>query len=236
MRDNINPLEKSARDFMPEEVSKFAHLDKKAKARQCPACFSYYINEKECEACGFQFDKDLLGKPFSSKSHYDLQDYFWSRPINRLYFRLGFKKNVDFLSYRRHLLHRFEALCLYFFSKDLELTSRWFEIEFEDLVNELVYIGEDRSRLNEYAKDLWLDFSSSRSDVDEKKWWEVMSLIGTLDISSTKSSLRSPKVNPFLEGNENVINYQRLILLLLFLGFTVYFTALLTTEYVNHFL
>jgi hypothetical protein len=108
----------------------------------CPQCESFFIDDKECESCGFQFDTIKVGAPFSEKSFYYYFEEYWDGvPIRCKLWPLVFKtsKRADYSRYQQKNLRRFHLICQYLSlpSKNYEDRNLYF-IELKLIMEKLV--------------------------------------------------------------------------------------------------
>lgn len=140
------------------------------KTKTCPSCSSVFITEKECEACGLQFQVDTLGEPYSDRSFYGLREKFlkeWPIAVRTGWLSLN-PNSPEVQRYRRFLEHRLDALMNYFFKAqdgDREKKKLFF-IELEDLLAELRQVESNLQMLLEkYDSYFRHPFYSTISDL-----------------------------------------------------------------------
>ncbi len=111
---------------------------------RCPKCKSVYVDDGECESCGFRLDLDRLGDPLGERSFYALME---SYEKDHTFFGIRFSKlfysREREEAFIRKLQFRFDVLLDYFLSeKDYNnYRRRVFWTEFKTLVWEMIRRG-----------------------------------------------------------------------------------------------
>ncbi|WP_127718080.1 hypothetical protein [Halobacteriovorax sp. HLS] len=128
---------------------------------RCPECKSVFIDNNECESCGFQMGFDFLGDPLGEKSFYSIRENYWEvlGPVVKLHKELEFLDKSKFQRYQRKLLFRYNVLLDYFYNcRDYGLDDRNLYLqEFTDLIIELV-------RYDVEEVELWKKFENSEEN------------------------------------------------------------------------
>lgn len=108
---------------------------------RCPKCQSYYVDQAQCESCGFRLHLDTLGEPLGPKSFYyqkkEFDDYYSYFGKQLPY---AFRSSNDKKSYRLRLQRRFSVLLDYLLSDADAGTARRriFWVEMRDLSAQLI--------------------------------------------------------------------------------------------------
>ncbi len=126
--------------------------------QRCQQCSSVFIDNGECETCGYQLNYDFLGDPLGEKSFYSIRENYWESlgPLTRLHEDLEHFDSPNFNRYKRKILMRYNVLLDYFYNRSnyrLEDRNLYLQ-EFTDLIIELVKYG-----VNE--KELWKNVDES---------------------------------------------------------------------------
>lgn len=129
--------------------------------QKCPQCESVFLDNNECESCGYQLGFDFLGDPLGEKSFYSIRENYWENlgPISKLHEDLESLDQKKFKRYQRKLLFRYNVLLDYLYDKsEFRLNDRNLYLqEFTDLIIELVRYGVSEN-------ELWQNFDSEASD------------------------------------------------------------------------
>ncbi len=126
----INPNQKM------EYLSRPSRLIKK-----CINCSSVYINDKECEACGYQFLDPDLGEPVDERSFYSIRETYFEK-LNFFEKRFLKKGGRKYKEFRNALLHRYHSLIKSMESPWEDLT-KWNYFHFE-LIELTKFLSLDR--------------------------------------------------------------------------------------------
>lgn len=126
--------------------------------QKCPQCESVFIDNNECESCGYQLGFDFLGDPLGEKSFYTIRENYWMDlgPIAKIHLDFESFDSKKFDRYKRKLLMRYNVLLDYFYNqKDYRLSERnLFLQEFTDLIIELVKYGVSDKELWQNVDDI----------------------------------------------------------------------------------
>lgn len=118
----------------------------------CPKCQSYYVDQSQCESCGFRLHFDILGEPLGPKSYYyqkkefdDCYRYF-GKQLSPFFRSVKDKKKLSL-----HLERRFGVLLDYLLSDADAGTARRriFWVEMRDLCAYLIATGKSAKKLVE---------------------------------------------------------------------------------------
>jgi hypothetical protein len=119
--------------------------------QRCPQCESVFLDNNECESCGYQLGFDFLGDPLGEKSFYTIRESYWENlgPISKLHEDFEALDLKKFKRYQRKLLFRYNVLLDYLYDKsEFRLNDRNLYLqEFTDLIIELVRYGVSESEL-----------------------------------------------------------------------------------------
>lgn len=137
--------------------SNFLHTPIK-EIQRCKQCDSVFIDNGECETCGYQLNYDFLGDPLGEKSFYTIRETYWENlgPLTRLHGDLEHFDSPNFSRYKRKMLMRYNILLDYFYNKDeyRDADRNLYLQEFTDLIIELI-----KYDVNE--EDLWKNIDES---------------------------------------------------------------------------
>jgi hypothetical protein len=146
-----NDPRKGQSSFLPKPIKETV---------KCPECSSVFVDNNECESCGYQIGFDFLGDPLGEKSFYSIRENYWEilGPLGRIHLDLETLDKKKFERYQRKLLFRYNVLLDYFYNKtNLKIDDRNLYLqEFTDLIIELVKYG-----VNE--EELWRNVEESDS-------------------------------------------------------------------------
>lgn len=112
------------------------------QVKRCPKCSSVFITERECEACGFQFNYNPLGEPLGEKSFYSIRESYWSQlsSLERSNRALESKKGEKAKRYISKIILRYNDLLDFFYdttNKDHAHHNLYF-YELKDIILELI--------------------------------------------------------------------------------------------------
>ncbi|OUR98582.1 hypothetical protein A9Q84_03985 [Halobacteriovorax marinus] len=129
--------------------------------QRCPQCESIFLDNNECESCGYQIGFDFLGDPLGEKSFYSIRESYWENlgPISKLHEDFESLDPKKFNRYKRKLLFRYNVLLDYLYDQtEFRLNDRNLYLqEFTDLIIELVRYGVSES-------ELWQKIDSDSED------------------------------------------------------------------------
>lgn len=117
---------------------------------KCPKCSSIYVDNDECESCGFRTNLNRLGDPLGEKSFYGIREnYLKEHTICGLSIPFLFHRSKSKKRYLRHLQHRFHILLDYFLSDSdsNDTRRRVFWAEFKTVIEEMVILGQLYSKI-----------------------------------------------------------------------------------------
>ena len=77
--------------------------------KKCTNCGSIYVNERECEGCGYQLKDPELGSPVDERSFYSIRDEYKNSQNFFEFFFLRTKSN-KYKDYRNRIIHRYNSL------------------------------------------------------------------------------------------------------------------------------
>ncbi|PIK14962.1 hypothetical protein [Halobacteriovorax sp. JY17] len=130
--------------------SNFLHTPIK-EIQRCHQCDSVFIDNGECETCGYQLNFDFLGDPLGEKSFYSIRESYWENlgPLTRLHGDLEHFDPLNFSRYKRKMFMRYNILLDYFYNRSeyrVEDRNLYLQ-EFTDLIIELIKYGVSEDEL-----------------------------------------------------------------------------------------
>ncbi len=77
--------------------------------KKCPNCQSVYLNDKECEDCGYQLLDPDIGEPVDDRSFYSIREFYneGQNFLDRFFLKNRGRKYKEF---RNRLIHRYNIL------------------------------------------------------------------------------------------------------------------------------
>lgn len=118
---------------------------------KCPECNSVFVDNNECESCGYQLGFDFLGDPLGEKSFYSIRENYWEvlGTLGKIHLDLETFDKKKFERYQRKLLFRYNVLLDYFYNKSNQRIDdrNLYLQEFTDLIIELVKYGVNEEEL-----------------------------------------------------------------------------------------
>ena len=132
---------------------------------ECPKCSSYYLNDNECESCGFQLNFDVIGSDFGPRSFYFMKEIFiedhsWLE--NNLP-RSLYNQNKKVLKYRRTILRRFRELLD--FSSFSGMRDGYIVLECRHIIREYISLGGKGKELSLYLDNENESYLKLKSDI-----------------------------------------------------------------------
>jgi hypothetical protein len=132
---------------------------------ECPKCSSYYLNDSECESCGFQLNFDVVGNDFGPRSFYFMKEFFvdnqsWleSKQPKNIY-----NKSKKVLKYKRMILRRFRELLD--FSNFSGVRDGYIVLECRSIIHEYISLGGSGKELSLYLDRGESYFSTLNNDI-----------------------------------------------------------------------
>lgn len=182
----------------PNEFSPF-----RSEIKRCPKCASVFVDENNCESCGYQLNFDALGAPLGEKSYYGLADQYW-RDVSPMGVRLSVleaKSSGITKKYKRSLVHRYQLLLQYFLSTSADYAktqqNQIYLVELNDLIKEMVRLevpsvvfwqglGQSEDGLSSYFyQKVMISYDRAKAELDseKKQHWSTRKYFGFIDLA-----------------------------------------------------